>query len=849
MRIEHVATAGALGVFLSCSWAMAQPSPGLRVVVEDQSGGVIAGADVVAINTANQERHEETSDEAGRAAFGPLPPGEYALRVEAPSFAPLERTVTVRAGTPQIVRLQLTIGLTAEVTVEAFRREPRPSPETVDLDNGTIFEAPLPMGGGQLLAFLDRFMSPAAQSIGGVTVLVDGADVGRLSVPTAAVQRIVVNKTPFSAEYQKPGKARVEVITENGSRQHFEVNTGLFFSDSSLDARNALADVKPKTDKTLFEGGISGPLVRNRASFFAAWEYLRDHQSVVVNARTPAGPVIQTAPTSQGYTYGLGRVDVRLNQLLTFTARYDFAREIEEGEGVGGVRLPALAATGREIEHAVRFRAAAILSPRFANDLRVSVERATDREGGPASGPQILVRGAFRGGSSQTFTSDRSTEVLIQNTATRFQGAHTLRVGGQVQSRFFNAFDRSNFGGVFEFASLDLYSAGIPSVFRVNQGAADATFSVSDGALFVQDDIRVVPSLTLMLGARYDWQSVLSDRNNVAPRFGVTWSPDGTTVIRGGAGLFYERLPERLLRESRLYDGARTTEVVIANPAYPNALGSGEVLAPPASVVRLRSNLSAPYLTQASAGVERQVWDRTFLTAEYLHLRGDRLYRTRNVNAPMPGGAVRPDPRFVNINQIESTAILRSHALSLGLIGRIGGDINLRGHYTYSRNTNDISGPLALPANNYDLRLERGRADFDLRHRFDLMTSFEFPAELTLGSILSLNSAPPYDITTGFDDNGDTVARDRPVGTARNSGRGFGFAQLDLRLVKEFEFGPSLDEDPTEPGELDFYVDVFNVLNRANYDDVIGVQTSPLFGRPTLARQPRTIQFSVRYSF
>jgi hypothetical protein len=83
----------------------------------------------------------------------------------------------------------------------------------------------------------------------------------------------------------------------------------------------------------------------------------------------------------------------------------------------------------------------------------------------------------------------------------------------------------------------------------------------------------------------------------------------------------------------------------------------------------------------------------------------------------------------------------------------------------------------------------------------------------------------------------------------RNSGRGFRFAQLDLRLVKEFDVGPSLDEDPAERGELDFYVDVFNVLNRANYEEIVGVQTSPLFGQPTVARPARTIQFSVKYSF
>jgi hypothetical protein len=719
----------------------------------------------------------------------------------------------------------------------------------VDLDNDELVNVPLPMGTGNLMGFLENFLSPAAQSIGGVTLVVDGAEVGRLSMPANAIKRIIVSKTPFSAEYKKPGKARVEVLTEDGSRQHFEVNGGVFFNSSALDARNAFADTKPDTDKALFTGGLSGPLVQDRAAFYAEWEFLRDRQSAVVNAQTLTGPFVTTVPTSENLGYGVVRVDVRPHRQLTLSTRYEYAREIQRNEDVGGLRLPSLATDSRDIEHGVRFRANAILSGALVNDLRVTVDRATEREGGPAGGAQVLVRGAFRGGVSQAFTDERATGALLQNTTTYFRGPHTLRIGGRVEANAVDMTDRTNFGGTFEYASLDLYAAGRPSLFRVRQGAPDVGFTVYDSDVFVQDDIVLSPAFTLMLGARYDWQSAIDDHDNVVPRAGFAWTPADGTVIRGGAGLFNERLSDGLLGASLMFDGTRTREVVIAEPLPEDPLASGAGTVVPPSVVQLAPDLVTPRVTQASLGVERRVWEDTFLGVEYLHTRGDHLFRTRDINAPAPGSGQRPDARFLNVGQIESTASLRSNALTLSLTGQLGGDIDLRGQYTYSRSTDDASGPLALPANSYDLRAERGRSDFDIRHRFGLLTAFELPAETTLGAVLWLNSGAPFDITTGFDDNGDTHATDRPAGVRRNSGQGFGYAQLDLRLVKEFEFGPSLDEDPTEPGELDFFVDVFNALNRANYDQVIGVRSSPLFGRATSARQPRTIQFSVKYSF
>jgi hypothetical protein len=846
-------------VLFSSASLVAQTRHTLRVVVADEADAVITGAKLALVDAGSAETHEAITDEAGRAAFGGVLAGHYLLKAEKAGFQSLERSVAITPETLAPLKLKLKIEVTEEVTVTARRRVQREFPEAIDVDTDALSKAPVAIGSGQLVELLSNFLEPAALNTGGVGLVVDGVEVNRLGVPNAAVDRIVVNKNPYSAEYRRPGKARIEVITNNGSRRHFEGNAGVQLGNSVFDARNAFAEEKPQTDKTLVEAGLGGPLPGRRGAFLLSVESLSDRQSRVVNAQTLTGPVIETVPKFEEDTFALGRVDLRPSDRVNLMVRYDFQRESERNSGVGGLRLPEQAVDSQELEHSLRVRANSIFSAAFANDLQVGFERSTGRDGGVADGQKIVVRGAFEGGSNQTFTSARSRELLIQDAATYFRGAHTIRFGGQGRAGFLRQSDQSNFGGTFEFADLNLFAAGIPSVFRLNQGTPEVDFSVYDVELFLQDEIRFGSSLTLMLGARYDWQSSLGDRNNVAPRLAVSFAPgEGRTVLRGGAGTFYERLSETILERTLLFDGTRTSELVIPNAAYPNPFGTAPTRRTPPSLVRLGADLETPHLFQASLSIEREIVRRLrsgrtprslFLAVEYSNVRGVDLFRARNVNAPLPGTGVRPDSSVLNITQIDSIAGLRSNSLAVNLTGRVWRFDGVA-RYAYSHSTNDVGGsPFRFPANNYDLAPEMGRADFDVAHKFNMMSVFNLPGDdLDLGAVLTIASGAPYDITTGFDDNGDTEATDRPVGVTRNTGQGPGFAQLDLRLIKKFELGRSL-ESVDEPSELLISLDAFNVLNRTNYEKVIGVQSSPFFALPNSARTPRSVQLSVRYRF
>jgi hypothetical protein len=233
------------------------------------------------------------------------------------------------------------------------------------------------------------------------------------------------------------------------------------------------------------------------------------------------------------------------------------------------------------------------------------------------------------------------------------------------------------------------------------------------------------------------------------------------------------------------------------------------------------------------------------VAVEFTALRGLKLYRLRNVNAPLPETGVRANPDLININQFESSGMLQGTSVRVMFQAELGRNLELLSQYTHSRTTDDTGGLFALPADNFDLRGERGRSDFDRRHRFNFVGMLRLPLDTRFGTIVSLSSGIPFNLTTGFDENQDTVANDRPPGIDRNAGRGPGFANVDLRLSKEFE----LTKRNNRGSKLELQLDVFNVFNRVNFVNFIGTLSSPFFGRANGAHLARQVQISLRFNF
>jgi len=427
------------------------------------------------------------------------------------------------------------------------------------------------------------------------------------------------------------------------------------------------------------------------------------------------------------------------------------------------------------------------------------------------------------------------------------KGKHTLRFGLASRERYFDALNATNFGGTFRFSSLSAFNASTPYLFTQNQGNPSLSFHQIEYSSFIQDEARLRQSLSFSLGVRYEFQSNLGYHKNVAPRAAVAFAPGGgETVIRAGAGLFYDRLPDVMQQQSLLYDGFHIVQVVVPNPGFPVPFLPGQIQFATPSVIRIAPDIRTPALFQGDLSIERKLGKgRNYLTVDYTNVRGTRLYRMRNINAPLPPTfQQRPNLNFLNIDQFESSASSKENILSTTLKSVPHPRLDLMVQYTYSHTIDDSSGMFSLPANNYDLGPERGRSDLDRRHRLNLFGSYALPFAFTFGTVVVLNSGIPYNITTGVDNNHDTVANDRPPGISRNTGRGPGFAQVDVHLARSFHFEKNKHRPRTDIG-----IDAFNVLNSVNYKNYIGTLTSPFFGRANAANPPRAVQLSLRLDF
>jgi outer membrane receptor protein involved in Fe transport len=364
--------------------------------------------------------------------------------------------------------------------------------------------------------------------------------------------------------------------------------------------------------------------------------------------------------------------------------------------------------------------------------------------------------------------------------------------------------------------------------------------------LFVQDEIRLGPRTSASVGLRYDWQNYFHDANNFGPRGSVAFAPteDGRTVIRAGVGAFYDRSGPRPIQDILRYDGVQLLKYVITDPSYP----SGPPLsAQPASIVQLSPHIVIPWMLQYSASVEHQLGKATSASVTYIGSRGFDQFLSRDINAPPPPLFLsRPDPTRGVVRDIESSGKMVGNSVQFTLRGQVSRFVYTQAQYTLSETRNDTSGINWMPPNSYDLSQEYARADFDQRHRFDLLGTINAGSLFTMGASIALYSGRPYSITTGHDDFNTGVANARPVGVPRNSLVGPDYADLDLRLSHDL----ALDRARTSGGPvMTFGLDLFNVLNRVNDVAYIGTLTSPFFGQAVAAQPPRRLQLSVRARF
>lgn len=837
----------------------------LRVIVLDPSGAVITSSRVEIKSSGGRQQALDTNQH-GEAVFTELKPGGLQIRVEAKGFAPYTiDEFTVKPGPNQIeVRLQIA-GVEESLVVNQDVREKKTDPR------GDVFAtiltadqiANLPDDPEELESLLKRMAGP------GAVIRVNGFKGGRLPLKSQ-IKQIRFRRNFYTSEFHELGLTGIDIITKPGT-DNWHGSLGFAFRDEALNARNAFAPKQGLEQLRRFNLALDVPIWRDHTSLFLAVESNNFLDSQTIIAQLPSGSFadIVTRPSQRLYTSA--RITHSVSKTNTLSLSYERNGQKKDNLGVGNFDLSDRAYSLDEAENLFRVSDLSTIRNRLFNEFRFQFRWQDRALNSVADEPAILVLDSFSKGGAQKESHIQAREAELADNIDMAFGRHSIKTGVLLETGRYNDDLRSNKDGTFIFASLADFAAGRPITFTQRIGHNPIKTTQYQLGLYLQDDIRLHPSFTLSLGLRYERQNNLSDQNNFAPRVGFTWSPfkDGRTIIRGGAGIFYEWFADEIFGEILSTNGQQQLDLVISNPGFPDPFTSGARIVLPPSHLQRASGLSNPYVVQSSWGIERELAGRTFLRATYFYQRGINLLRGHNINAFQPG-AGRPDPMAGNIIQVESTANSQKNLFHFSLNSARQKRLYWVFDYYFSNTVNETDGPFSLPSNNYDLRADRGPAADEFRHRLFAIAGLGPLKGVRLTTIFSTNSGLRYNITTGHDDNGDTIVNDRPTGVGRNIAQGSPQWDLSLRLNWTIGFGsarqaqgPSTVRVSRSSGgnfgsDVDLsekrwgispYMQVFNLLNHVNLTGYTGVQTSPFFQKATAALPARRIELGMNFSF
>src|SRR5229473_2712296 len=841
-----------LGFPLRRNLAAQTPAGGLNGVVTDPSGGVIAKAAIRLVNTSGASI-DTTTNRDGFYEFKGLAPGIYTLRAVSKGFALLtQEDVQILAGQTK----QLNIGLL--IQMEEEKVEVSDSSTKVDIApsnnagmvvmQGKDLEA-LSDDPDELQSELQTLAGPSAGPNGG-QIYIDGFTAGTLP-PKASIREIRINQNPFSAEYDKLGYGRIEILTKPGTDQ-FHGQAYLSGTTAAFNARNPFANLPPGTPQpgnhsTQYNGNIGGPLSK-KASFFFNVEGrnvidLKIVDTPIVDPNTFQIVQFSDVVSNPGTRYNISpRLDYQLTPTNTLTARYQYFHNTDENEGTGQFNLAQQGYNVVNAEHTLQISDTQVVNAKIINETRFQFLRTTNIQTPVSTTPTIQVQGAFAtGGNVQGALNDTLDRYELQNYTSMALGKHFVKFGARVRENRDDNFETANFNGAFSFGTrptpsptasctgpsvqltgIQAYQQlvmglangqSVQSLINCGFGPTDYSVSASpvgnpivrvnwfDAGLYAQDDWRVRPNITLSYGLRFETQNNIPDHADFAPRLGVAWGIGGTpknppkTVLRVGFGMFYDRFSYDLVAQQQRLNGLIQQKFIVGNPSFflsdTPPVSQLQQSGAPATVYEANSDLRTPYTMQTGVSLERQLGKSANLAITYLNARGVHAFFTNNINASNPANnKQRPMPNQGNIFQFESDGLLRQNQLVVNSSIRMGTKLSAVGYYTLNYAKSDTGGSGYFPSNPYDPSEDYGRAAFDVRHRIFIGGSASLPYAFRLSPFIIATSGSPFNVTTALDSFGDSLFNQRAA---------FATCPSTSPTIKQTPYG-CFDSNP-QPGE------------------------------------------------
>jgi len=913
--LAAAACLAALGHLYAYSQAPCSGSA-LAGTVRDSALALIPGATVMLDGSQSQ-----TSDSSGHFRFPCVARGPHHIATSALGFA--SHSISVTAPHPAALDLVLELAaVQTDIDVSGSDATAATSPTAAGPTasiSGKRLQS-LADDPDDLLLELQQMAAAAGGSPSAATVAVDGFDSGEGTThlpPKSSIAYIKINPDLFSAEYREPpfSGGRIEVYTKPGQSTF---HGALFATNSSswMNARDPFSTGSTPLGKQRYGFELTGPLRKQGADFFAALEHRSIANDAVVNAISvnAAGtqsPILQTVAAPQQLWIGNVKTDWQLGPKNTFIVSVDTFNNDIKNVGVGGVFLAENGYEASRYDTNIHITDVTTVSPKIMHEARFGIELEGFANTPNSTAPQVQVAGAFtKGGGSQGNSHEAEHWFTIIDDAIIQTKSHLIKVGIQPEFISISQHFETNFNGTYVFGggitSTGAPLTGIQQYVNALNGApngAPTTFSNVAGnpnvavfgfrnAIYYQDDWKVADRLHFAYGLRYYTQINPTVVDALNPRFGVAWSPDqkSTWTLHAHAGMFSGQITVHNWGQILFMDGTQRVTSTVYNPsAYcPGGISSACTPFTGATVIHSERTV-APNFSNTSYAIENVGFSKTFpkgfiLSADYDIAQLWHSTRTENINAPTNGLPTGPRPFGPNLNilQMQGTGRGYANVQSMGISQQSLKRVQFfAGAVRVVVIDDSDNNPFFTPQTTGVNTGEYARRDNQGLWQIFGNATVNLPAKLALSANYNGTGLQAYNVTTGFDNNGDGDFNDRPqyaapgtplcainpnaspcgyatpwgelvtsggIGSlSRDKGNMPWTFYLDTNLQRTF----SLTRNPKADHQQTLTVNLrsSNVLNRLNVTSVGSVLGSPLFGVPYAADNSRRIEAGLRYSF
>ncbi len=893
--------------------------------VTDPSGATIEGARVTARHVDTNLSAAMPTDSEGRFRFPYLKLGPYEVKIERQGFGVALRALSLNAGAAYDLAFSLAVGdsgSSVEVRGESAVLEASRSQiagtvaqaETAAMPiNGRNFldlallipgVSPTNTGSNQLFAETSAVpgqgISIGSQRnfsnsfvVDGLSANDDAAGLSGAFFGLDTVQEFQVVTSGGQAEFGRALGGFVSVVSKSGVNTPHGDLYG-YFRNQRWNAANPLSNTRLPVTQAQYGLSLGGPVVKDRSFYFGNFEQRQLNQSglatitpanaTAIGARLAAvgyqglGVATGIYPNPVHMTTLFGKFDHQFNAHDQFSARYNvYQVDSSNSRGAGGLSAPSASAGLNNTDQTIAASNVWTLSSHTVNETRGQFTHS-DLSALPTDliGAAVSISGVATFGRLSGSPAARLNNLFeITDNFSHQRGPHALRAGlNFLYNDTTITFPRSSRGS-YSFSSLANFLSGTYNASGFTQTFGNSVIAQTNPnfGFYAQDEWKLTPSFTLNLGVRYDlqWlQAIATDTNNFSPRAGFAWTPFASrnTVIRGGFGLFYDRVPLRALANALLSSGNTTTlnstsqinvslsPAQAGAPVFPNVITTV-----PAGVLvnftTMDKSMQNAYSDQGSIEVEQRLGHGSTLSVGYQHVRGVHLIISVNQNVPTcvaagTNNGCRPNPGFANNSQYKSLADSQYNGLHVSFVQRPVKWGSYRVSYAYSKALDNVgefffSSPID-PAN---IWRDWGRSDDDQRHRFVFNGLLHAPFKFEVSTLLQYYSALPLNLTTGSNTVQGTAARPMVNGAfiERNAGTGADFLNVNARLSRIIPIRERL--------KMEVFAEAFNSINHRNnltFNGVFGAGAYPAvpsatFGQVTAVNDPRVVQLAVRVKF